>query len=78
MRRDMRGYAVVLGGSLPPEGQLVDHPQCPGQEGNMIGALIERRANVFHTVELQDEIVALKAQILGIAPRLPLALKLVE
>ena len=32
-------------------------------EGNMIGALIERRANLFQTVELQDEIAALKAQI---------------
>src|SRR5829696_6211496 len=26
-------------------------------EGNMIGALIERRANLFQTIELQDEIV---------------------
>ena len=32
----------------------------------MIGALIERRANLFQTVELQDEIAALKAQIAGI------------
>ena len=24
-------------------------------EGNMIGALIERRANLFQTIELQDE-----------------------
>ena len=29
----------------------------------MIGALIERRANLFQTVELQDEIAALKTQI---------------
>ncbi|MCC2676667.1 MAG: hypothetical protein K0R58_3614, partial [Ramlibacter sp.] len=35
-------------------------------EGNMIGALIERRANLFQTVELQDEIAALKAQIAGL------------
>ena len=35
-------------------------------EGNMIGALIERRANLFQTVELQDEVAALKAQIAGI------------
>src|SRR3954447_14701856 len=35
------------------------------EEGNMIGALIERRANLFHTVELQDEIAALKAQMLA-------------
>ena len=35
----------------------------------MIGALIERRANLFHTVELQDEIAALKSQILALAPR---------
>ena len=35
-------------------------------EGNMIGALIERRANLFQTIELQDEIAALKAQIAGI------------
>ncbi len=32
----------------------------------MIGALIERRANLFQTIELQDEIAALKAQIAGI------------
>ena len=32
----------------------------------MIGALIERRANLFQTVELQDEIASLKAQIAGI------------
>jgi len=38
-------------------------------EGNQIGALIERRANLFHTVELQDEIAALKAQMLALAPR---------
>jgi hypothetical protein len=35
-------------------------------EGNMIGALIERRANLFQTIELQDEIASLKAQIAGI------------
>ena len=35
-------------------------------EGNMIGALIERRANLFQTVELQDEIASLKAQIAGL------------
>ena len=35
-------------------------------EGNQIGALIERRANLFHTVELQDEIATLRAQIAGI------------
>jgi hypothetical protein len=35
-------------------------------EGNMICALIERRANLFQTVELQDEIASLKAQIAGI------------
>ena len=32
---------------------------------NVIGALIERRANLFQTIELQDEIAALKAQIAG-------------
>ena len=32
----------------------------------MIGALIERRANLFQTIELQDEIASLKAQIAGI------------
>jgi hypothetical protein len=48
------------------------------EEGNMIGALIERRANLFHTVELQDEINALKAQILALAPRQPPALRVVE
>jgi hypothetical protein len=35
-------------------------------EGNMICALIERRANLFQTVELQDEIASLKVQIAGI------------
>ena len=40
-------------------------------EGNMIGALIERRANLFQTVELQDEIAKLKAQIAGIVVTTP-------
>ena len=40
-------------------------------EGNMIGALIECRANLFQTVELQDEIAALKAQIAGLVVTLP-------
>jgi hypothetical protein len=31
----------------------------------MIGALIERRANLFQTIEFQDEIASLKAQIAG-------------
>ena len=35
-------------------------------EDNMIGALIERRANLFQTIELQDEIASSKAQIAGI------------
>ena len=47
-------------------------------EGNMIGALIERRANLFHTVELQDEIAALKAQMLALAPRKQSMLRVVE
>src|SRR3954464_846565 len=47
-------------------------------EGNQIGALIERRANLFQTVELQDEIAALKAQIAGIAPRQQSMLRVVE
>ena len=44
----------------------------------MIGALIERRANLFHTVELQDEIATLKAQILALAPRQLPTLRVVE
>jgi hypothetical protein len=40
-------------------------------EGNMIGALIERRANLFQTIELQDEIASLKAQIAGIVLNTP-------
>jgi hypothetical protein len=40
-------------------------------EGNMIGALIERRANLFQTIELQDEIASLKAQIAGIVATPP-------
>jgi len=47
-------------------------------EGNQIGALIERRANLFHTVELQDEIAALKAQMLALAPRQQSMLRVVE
>ena len=42
-----------------------DHRNAP-DEGNMIGALIERRANLFQTIELQDEIASLKGQIAGI------------
>ena len=45
--------AAIAKGELTPD------------EGNMIGALIERRANLFQTVELQDEIATLKAQIAG-------------
>jgi hypothetical protein len=48
------------------------------EEGNMIGALIERRANLFHTVELQEEIAALRAQILAMAPRQPPTLRVIE
>jgi hypothetical protein len=47
-------------------------------EGNQIGALIERRAILFHTVELQDEIAALEAQILTLAPRQQTMLRVVE
>ena len=47
-------------------------------EGNMIGALIERRANLFQTVELQDEIAALKAQIAIVIPPPRPALHVVE
>jgi len=48
-------------------------------EGNMIGALIERGANLFETIELQDEITALNAQIarLVVLPARP-ALHVVE
>jgi hypothetical protein len=48
------------------------------EEGNMIGALIERRANLFHTVEVQAELEALKTQILALQARTPPMLKLVE
>jgi hypothetical protein len=55
-----RGELTAIGrGELTPD------------EGNMIGALIERRANLFQTVELQDEIAALKAQIAGIVVTWP-------
>jgi hypothetical protein len=43
----------------------------------MIGAL-ERRPNLFHTVELQAELEALKAQILALQAWTPPILKLVE
>ena len=33
--------------------------------------LIERRANLFQTIELQDEIASLKAQIAGIVVTAP-------
>ena len=47
-------------------------------EGNMIGALIERRANLFQTIELQDEIAKLKAQIAIVVPPPRPALHVVE
>src|SRR3954462_2052163 len=37
-------------------------------EGNMIGTLIERRANLFQTVELEEEIAKLEAQIAIVVP----------
>jgi hypothetical protein len=40
--------------------------------------LDRRGANLFHTVELQDEIAALKAQILALAPRQQSMLRVVE
>ena len=60
-------YSATIGkGELTPD------------EGNQIGALIERRANLFHTVELQDEIATLKAQMLALAPRQQSMLRVVE
>ena len=38
----------------------------------------ERHANLFHTVELQDEIAALKAEMLALAPRQQSMLRVVE
>src|SRR4051812_24000057 len=58
--------------------EAISKGELTPDEGNMIGALIERRANLFHTVELQDEIAALKAQILALAPRQLPTLRLVE
>ena len=58
--------------------EAIGRGELTPDEGNMIGALIERRANLFHTVELQDEIAALKAQILAMAPRQPPTLRVVE
>jgi hypothetical protein len=51
--------------------EAIGRGELTANEGNQIGALIERRANPFHTVELQDEIAALKAQIVAMAPRQP-------
>ena len=58
--------------------EAISKGELTPDEGNMIGALIERRANLFHTVELQDEIAALKAQILALAPRQLPTLRVVE
>jgi hypothetical protein len=38
-------------------------------EGNALGALVERRVGLFHTVELQDEIAALRGQIFALTPQ---------
>lgn len=58
--------------------EAIGRGELTPEEGNMIGALIERRANLFHTVELQAELEALKAQILALTPRTSPVLKLVE
>jgi hypothetical protein len=58
--------------------EAIGRGKLTAEEGNQIGALIERRANLFHTVELQDEIATLKAQILAMAPRQPPTLRMVE
>ena len=58
--------------------EAIGRGELTPEEGNMIGALIERRANLFHTVEVQDEIAALKDQILAMAPRQPPTLRVVE
>jgi hypothetical protein len=58
--------------------EAIGKGELTAEEGNQIGALIERRANLFHTVELQDEIAALKSQILALAPRQLPTLRVVE
>ena len=48
-------------------------------EGNMIGALIERRANLFQMIGLQDEItVTRRRRSLALAPRQQSMLRVVE
>jgi hypothetical protein len=58
--------------------EAIGRGELTPEEGNMIGALIERRANLFHTVEVQAELEALKEQILALQARKPPMLKLVE
>ena len=58
--------------------EAIGRGELTPEEGNMIGALIERRANLFHTVEVQVELEALKERILTLQVRKPPMLKLVE
>ena len=74
--------AVIVSEALPKTRPLSNPAECAEafgdiltaigrgeltpDEGNMIGALIERRANLFQTIELHDEIASLKAQIAAI------------
>ena len=44
----------------------------------MIGALIDRRANLFHSLEVQEELKLLKEQIVALTPKQPPTLRLVE
>ena len=48
-------------------------------EADRIAAVVERRVGLFHTIELQDEIAALKRQLTElVAVRSPPVLRLVE
>ena len=67
MRRGVGDILEAIGkGELTPE------------EGNMIGALIERRANLFHSLEVQEELKLLKEQIVALKPKQPPTLRVVE
>ena len=58
--------------------EAIGQGELTPEEGNMIGALIERRANLFHSLEVQEELKLLKEQIVALTPKQPPTLRVVE
>ena len=58
--------------------EAIGRGELTPEEGNMIGALIERRANLFHSLEVQEELKLLKEQIVALTPKQPPTLRVVE